>query len=69
MIKTKVEKFDEFFVRDGELMGRACGETYRLKDIIYNGKGQTYVTYYDGEEEVRMLQYDSKGFVNRRVYG
>lgn len=65
----KVVKFNEFFVRDGELMGKIGEEEYVIDYILNNGGGQTYVAYFDDGEWQEIVQNDTKGFVNTRIYG
>ncbi len=69
MVKTQVEKFEDYKIEDGEFLGLANDEWYKLEDIIRYGNGETIIRYYDDGELVSMVQREGRYYRNDRIYG
>lgn len=46
-------RFDQFLVKEGKLIGKVGEREIELDQILSNGKGQTFVTFYEDGEKKR----------------
>lgn len=69
-LKQTVEHFDEFKIEGGRYIGVANGEEYDIKELHWDGtENNTYVTYYQDGEEIKILQNEGRKYMNQRIYG
>ncbi len=69
MVKTEVEKFEDFRIKDGEFQALSEEVWYPVKDLLREGSGNTIVRYYDDGELITMVQDRGRNYRNDRIYG